>query len=351
MKVVLIISGNSFKSPYLSHYLEALNSLNISYDIISWNRLHVNEPGIIQFNCNASEEKGYIKRFYLYGKYLKFIKKRISEEKYEKIIVFTIALGILLYPILNTKYSKKYIFDIRDFSIMRIFMRRRFSSLIDRSFCTIISSKGYLTWLPEKKYVISHNCSSLIDYNPSIIDIDISVKRYTITTIGSIRDYNANRLLIKELGNDSRFTLKFIGSGPAENKLKRYVEINKIRNVTFYGLYNNVDQFKLIEDANFINIITKSDINSKSLITNRFYSSIIKGIPTLVNTNSYQGLIVKQYSLGCCIDLNNSISEQIFQYLSNFSVVDYNKGRKEYIKIIAQDMSTFYTKLKTFLES
>ena len=55
-----------------------------------------------------------------YLMYLKFIKKIINENNYNKLIVFGPQLGIFLYPFLLNKYKKKFIFDFRDLSIEQL---------------------------------------------------------------------------------------------------------------------------------------------------------------------------------------------------------------------------------------
>lgn len=353
MKVAIIVSGNYFKA-HIWFYTFLFDKLDIEYDIISWNRLNIYEPNVIQYNLKQGEGHGYFGRLYSYIRYRKFIINQLREVKYDKVFIFTIAIGVLLYPYLRKIYKKKYIFDIRDNSIITSILKTSFEKLINDSFFTVISSRGYLEWLPKaKKYYFAHNFPFSISREVKLIEekeyFNPLSPKQTIVTIGTLRDYKENLYLIQSLENSKGFRVKFVGSGPAEKPLIEYVKSNTIDNVEFYGYYTKEKELELINDATFLNGLTGNDINSKTLTTNRFYLSVMLGIPMIVYGDTYQGSLSREYSLGCNINRNKPLKEQILQYQKSFDRDKYNTGRKKFIEIVASDMKELESAIQGFL--
>jgi len=353
MKVALIVSGNYFKA-HIWFYTFLFDKLKIDYDIISWNRLNIEEPNVIQYNLNQGEGRGYIGRLLSYLKYRKFVINQLQDVKYDKVFIFTIALGVLMYSYLRKSFKKRYVFDIRDNSIVSTLFKTSFNRLIKDSFFTVISSRGYLKWLPQsEKYYYAHNFPFSISRNIRLINENacfnpISFEQ-TILTIGTLRDYNENKLLIQSFENIKGFSLKFAGSGPAEKPLIEYVSNNLIHNVEFYGLYKKEEEIELINGASLMNILTGDDINSRTLTTNRFYLSVIIGIPMIVYNDTYQGLLCQEYSLGCVVKRNRPLLEQIQYYQKSFDESKYNIGRKEFIEIVALDVKDLEKEIQAFI--
>lgn len=343
MKLAIILSGNTYRFPYLSYYINQLNKENINYKIICWNRQLINEGNAISFNLKQSENKGYLFRLMSYIKYKNFVITQLKQDQYDKIIVSTIAIGVLLYPFLKKKYKKKYIFDIRDYSLIINFCYPVFTKLINDSYCTVISSDGFKKWLPKNhNYYITHNFPfgitqkeiSCFKYDNKTNPIDDHI---VITTIGSLRDYSVNKKVIDALKNNERFYLNFIGVGPAFKPLKDYASKNNVLNINFYGYYEKKDELKLLSNSNFINNLTYDDLNSKTLITNRFYLSVVLGIPMIVKMNTNQAVLCNKFKLGCVLNTKYSMEKQVMDYVINFNEYEYNIGRDNFIKIVSKD--------------
>ncbi|MDA8769647.1 hypothetical protein N9M75_02195, partial [Schleiferiaceae bacterium] len=146
MKIAIIISGNAFKAPYISYYERIFKEQKIEYDLICWNRKLINERGTISFNVKQSEDKGLIYRFISYVRYRNFVVESLTRNNYEKVVVSTVAIGVLLYPYLLKNYKRNFVLDIRDFSVIIRFMPGYFRNLVDNSASTVISSGGYSAW-------------------------------------------------------------------------------------------------------------------------------------------------------------------------------------------------------------
>ena len=348
MKLALLISGNVLKAPYIQSYLNILDQSNVEYKVITWNRLVIEEQNTIPFNLKSGEGREYFNRLIGYLRYVHFVKKQLKNENYDKVIVFTIALGIFLLPFLNKRFSNKYIFDIRDRSIVGNVLKKKVAKLIEDSFFTVISSMGYLSWLPKsEKFVLSHNCAYPLDFHKSTINFPQN--KYLIVTIGTLRDYETNSQIIKVLGNHPNYNLKFVGSGPSLSAFRQIVSENGFTNIEFTGGYKKHEELAHLYGTHFINLLINLTINSKTCMGNRMYLSAITGIPLLVNSKTYQAEVVSQYNLGCIIDFDKPLINQIENYIKSFNIELFDKGRMEFLKIVGIETATFEFKLKLFL--
>lgn len=351
MKIGIVISGNSFKSPYLTYYINFLDKQKIEYDIICWNRRMIDESGNLSYNVSQNEVKGYFNRFYSYLGYKKFVIDCLDKNKYDRIIISTIAIAVLLYPYLKKYYRKKYLFDIRDYSLILKFTPFILKKIIDDSSATVISSAGFLHWLPKsKKYFITHNFPlELTNENSKPLfkeNFILQNKEFLeITTIGSLRDFEANKLMVDSFKNSNQFILNIIGTGPAYDPLKEYVIDNKISNVAFYGFYQKKDEGDLLKNSVFLNNFTNLDLNSRTLMTNRFYLSAVFKIPMIVREGTYQAELCKKYSLGCILNAERNFEYQLKTYMELFNRENFINGCDRFLNEVEIDLN----KLDLFL--
>lgn len=348
MRVALIISGNLFMAPYVRYYTEILEKCGIPYDIISWNRSGVEEADVQAFNLKSSETKNFFGKMIDYIRYHRFVKSKLVKGNYDKVVVFTIVITLMLLPFLRKRYRNNHVFDIRDFSVTLKYFRARLSAAIQNAALVVISSAGFKQWLPKDNiYVIRHNTNVFRPLD-TLVKIEEQTK-YKIITIGSLRDFKANRTLIEQLKNSPIFELEYRGSGPAGPLLKDFVTNNGITNVKFLGRYLKEDEAKYLQGASFINILTNEDVNSVTLMSNRFYLSVVYGIPMMVNENTEQARWARKYNLGVVIDGKFGIKEQIIRYLQAFDCQKYDAGRNTCLQIFQQDIEEFQAKFKAFL--
>jgi hypothetical protein len=345
-KIAIVLASNLYKAPYALHYIKLLEVEGLNYDIFTWNRSNVNEPDVIAFDYNVSDSDNYFKRFIQYLKYYHFLKKNLKE--YDKIVMFTIAPSILAYPIIR---KKNYIIDIRDYSITLKIFKLLFIRVLKKSCLIVTSSKGFLKWLPiSKNILISHNIPDHI-HNKFQIQHQAEKKQVVIKAIGSIRDFPIHIKLIKACANNVLFRLSFHGQGQSSGQLKEFAALNNIQNVSFTGLYEKSDEANLLKGANLVNNLTSEDINGKTLMTNRFYLSVIYGIPMLVTKDTFQASVCKEYSLGLILDLDDDICRQIIDYHSNFDLSKYNFGRMKFLELVKKENSDTLKAIASFFHA
>jgi hypothetical protein len=348
MRIALVLASNLYMSPYVCYYADILDRAGASYDIISWNRFGVDEPGVHAFDLRSRLDKNVVGKMADSFRYCRFVKSRLRQGTYDKLVVFTLQNALMLCPFLKKRYARNYIVDIRDYSVAQRFFGHRLPGTIQNAAMTVISSGGYKAWLPQAdNYVIRHNTSAFM---PLEMQAGIEGRTtYKILTIGAIGYYDANRAMIESLADDPMFELEFVGSGRDEQKLKDFVTSHKIRNVNFQGRYAKQDEPMFLKGAALISILIDESLNSITCMSNRFYLSVVYGIPMIVDDNTEQARWVRQYNLGVVIDKASGIKEQIVRYLQAFDREKFDAGRKASLKIVQQDVEEFEGRFKEFL--
>lgn len=348
MKVALILASNTKYAPHIFHYIKMLQRENIDYDIIIWNKDNILEENCISYNRVADLSKSRLNRLLSYFGYTKFVASILKKNNYNRVIVFTVFLGVLLAPYLRKNFKKKYYFDIRDFSPILNFFPGIINPIIKNSFSTAISSPGFLKWLPnESNLVISHN----YNFANNLIftrDTNRDKTKYIILTIGFLRDFETNKIVLNSFKNNILFLMKFVGTGIAYEPLINFASLNKVKNVEFTGAYDKKNELEFLTKTTLMNILLADDLNSSTLMTNRLYLAISNGIPVIVNKNSTQGEYVQKYNLGIVIENNDYLTSETIQYLENFDEDKFESGCHQFLSDIKTEQENFELNLKLF---
>ncbi len=353
-KVLFIMMSLPEDAPYISYYEHYFGLKNVSIDYIIWNRsgkIDKQYPNNYHvFNRISPIRRNPIGKMLDMHRFAKFAANVIKTNHYDGIVSFTIQTTLFIKKSLR-KFNGKYIIDIRDFSptLRNPLFRKQFHKLVKNSYATVVSSTGFEDFLPSGvNYVLSHNIhpTAFTDFSSDII---FRNKPYRILTIGQIRDFEANSIILKSLGNNQSFELIYAGKGYALDSLKNFVSEHKLTNILFTGAYKKVDELFIARSCEMINAFMPMNYNSALLLSNRLYLSAIVGKPIIVNENSEQSKYVKRYSLGICIDNIATIESQISLYIENFDFNKYNEGRTNFSNRINKDNETFSELINNFI--
>ena len=354
MKKVLLIGDSPLcDSPYIRSYLEVLEQNNIPYDLLFWNR-HLDNTELlpenyIPFSYYTDNNYPSWKRLYNIRKFARFANRWMCKKDYAFVVVFTIAHAIFMSRTLQKNFKNKYIFDIRDYSPLCnvVFFRGIVKRIIDNAAFTVISSAGFLRWLPKSgtRYVVAHNTTesmvnSYLDtgINRIMQPVETEVK---VLTIGQISYYDSQVCFVNHLANREVVSLSFVGAGPASEPLKKYVQESGIRNVSFSGRYEKKDEVSIAEPFHMINIWLKHSLNADTCMANRFYLAAQLRKPMIVTKGSHQGVLCEKYGLGVVIDEHDDFVEKIIKWWQSFDAEIYENGCKAFLKSVKNDLKAF----------
>ena len=354
-KCALIIGSLPSYAPFLLPYIEKLQNLGVQYDIICWNRLGHSytetESNIIMYKQKTANEHSSLVRLKELFSFIRFCKKQISKNGYERLFVFTLSTGLLLQPYLSKYYRNKYIFDIRDYSpLLRIpFAHNVLAKLLKNSYGNVISSNGFKHWLPlEYKYIVAHNTNNRELFDQTLFK-PIN-EPYIVLTIGALRDFEANKQVILSLKNDSRFQLIFAGDGIAYKPLLDFVNTQKINNVSFTGRYLKDEELDIVKKCDFINVFLPLDKLSCHLMTNRFYLAVNNRKPMIINEGCFQAEIARKYNLGVIIKDRQNLKSELLDYMKEFNQKNFEEGCLDFTSFVLKEQGVFESLIEDFIK-
>jgi hypothetical protein len=347
MKLALICPSNKLYMPYVSNYEKILNANKVNYEIINWDRFHIEDANnsLKYRDLKTQHQRNYLD----YYKYKKFIVERLNSTNYDKIIVFGIQLSYFLKSILIKEYKDKYILDIRDHNkIIKFFNIKR---LIDNSMYTVISSPGYKEWLPSSdKYLINHNTQ--LDNLDDLKDISSKLedKKISVAYIGALRDFAINIDLINSLKNNMEIELCFHGEGDINEDIDIYLKDNEINNVFLTGRYKKEDEESLYNRSDLINVlIPNSNVNNKTLLPNRLYNAAIHGKPVIAFKGTYLADIIEEYKLGLILDSFINMDIKVNKFIKEFDRKKFQNNRYRFLQKVIIENEQFKNKLNDFI--
>ena len=278
------------------------------------------------------------------------MKSILNKNNYDNVIIFTLPLLFFFSRYLVKHFKGKYIIDIRDYSSVYSIglCKRCIDKALKSSFANCVSSEGFTTWLPiDNEYILSHNVGKdLLNF----VRYDSVEFKYPIRilTIGLIRDADSNGEIMMNLANNPSYELAFVGDGIAMPLLKKQAKENNVANVSFHGRYKKEDEPFIVKEYAFINNYMPNNVLSNSLLSNRFYLSVLYGMPMIVREGSVQASLVCQYKLGIVVSPNDDIKTKIQEYCDSFDPDFFNNGRKLFLKKVQLDIAKFENILSKF---
>jgi hypothetical protein len=335
--------------PYVSNYEKILKENEVDYEIINWDRFHIEEADSI-FKYRDSKI-GHQRNFLDYYKFKNFIVKRLKAAMYDKVIVFGIQLTYFLRRILVENYKNNYVIDFRDYNIIINFFNIK--RVINNSKFTVISSPGYREWLPSSdRYTVNHNTQINCLEALKEINSNFGSEKITISCIGAIRDYAINISLIDCLKNHKDIKLCFHGEGIINKDIDKYIEDNGIKNVFLTGRYDAADEKNLYCKSDFINVLRPKDgINNKTALPNRLYNAALYGKPLIAFEGTYLAEQIKKHKLGLVLDSFDSVEVKIENYLTKFDVAKYEQDRISFFEEVVRDNGKFTLNVERFIKS
>jgi hypothetical protein len=351
-----IIGFNDLRyMPYMEAYINLLKRNAISFDYIIWDREYDGIPTVSrnEYKIRIKVGESKVNKLFKFLRWRRFVKEILQNNHYDKIIVLTTIPAVLLNHYLITKYSNKYLLDIRDYTYEGIPAYKKIvNKLVRYSSLTTISSEGFSQWLYRNdKIQIIHNLPQNIKISE---DVDVLNKDYiTIGYLGSVGYYRQNRKIVDGLKDDPRYRILFKGSFTNEYNIKDYCKNNNINNVYFGDKYFNYEKAELYKFIDLINSIygSESPLVTTS-VPNKLYDCIIYKKPILVSSGTYLAKIVEEFNLGISIDVEKeNIKQRIFDYITTFDSNIFIKGCSDYLNIILKQQQETNDKIKKFISS
>lgn len=343
--IALICPSNRLFMPYVESYIRTLDKLGMEYTLINWDRMDIEEDNEFTFGDNKTKhQRGAIDYF----RFRRFVIKKLKQGSYKKVILFGVQLACFLGRYIQKNYYGRFVLDIRDYNrVLKIYDLRE---MIENSQFTVISSPGFMRWLPpSEKYIINHNIDSSYGFlqNPTPCAFNNGILK--LSTIGSLKDLQPNITLIDELADNENIRLYYHGEGIINNALIEHIQSRGINNVIVTGKYEREEERELYEKSDVVSDIRfATGINNLTLLSNRLYKAIACGKPVLALDGTYSAEMIKKYDLGLVVDQIEGVGESLEDYLLHFDQERFSEARSRFFRKVLRDNRYFVFRLSTF---
>lgn len=350
----VICFNNLRYSQFLYKYTFILDQQDIAYEVLFWNRDGENNEvpsNWIYYNETINTFSPFYKKIFKFINYVSFLKKKIKEKKYEKLIILTTQSAIPLFPLLIFKYANRYIFDYRDITFERFFFYKLMvKKIVKKSFCTMISSDGFKQILGDYTNVITiHNTRNFKQVERNLV----RCRKLPIKVVywGMVRQLEFNYHLCDLFEKDNRFELVYHGAG-FHKELVDYCKKNNYYRISISGAYTLDEVNDFVQSTDIILNAYANDAKQTLAITVKFYDSISFKVPMIVTSKSHMADLVSAQKLGFIVDWNDDkCLDKLYSDIISFDWTSYFKNVVDVAKDVQGDDAMFKMRVLDFLQS
>ena len=356
MKLLIVDTVSNDRAPYLKYYEKACKDNYIDHDFFLWDRY--NDGGLEKNgNCFLYHKicpygEGKIRKLFPMFLYRKKLLETIQNNKYTHLILINTLASVMISDYILDHYNKRYIMDIRDYTYERfIYYGNLVNKLIDESYFTTISSKGFYRFLDKKNnIIINHNISN---ENKQKRSPTLHQRKNVIGFVGSVRYEKENLELIKALKNNSDYELLYCGrvvnGCSIEEKAKRL----GVKNIIFTGTFRNSEKYNIYNNIDIINsLYGNSTLEVTTAVPNRYYDALLFKKPIIASKGTYLGELVQEKQLGIVVDIfHDDVVGMLNEYIEKFdSSVFLDCCNKELDQIL-KEQRYYYLHIVEFLKN
>lgn len=326
-----------------------INTLAKSFQVkvIAWDRKSIYNKKLDNYYVYSSNE-GYgkkIKKLLGMIKYYIFVKKIILKEKFDIIVVSQWDMLLLVYFL--KKKNVKLIYDNIDMpsNANRLigYILKKIEILCLKKVDMMIYASRFFkenySFFKGKTYILE-NLPMLKNYQNLPKQLDSYY--INIGFVGTIRYFDTLKNLLNMTKSNKYIKVSIWGDGPDLDKVKKYIDNNKLVNVSLFGKYDYKDIEKIYTKLDYIwAAYPNKDENVKYAISNKFFESLLYVTPGIFSDNTKLGELVQKNQLGITID-----PYQEFKVgLTNIAIGNFNSKKSKYLDNILKyrnDNSLFW---------
>lgn len=343
--IIGLVSCHSIRyMPYLSLYKKLILQTGNDYVIINEHELESDlEDKHITFTFDG---KGILSRFTRYFKWRRFVIDNLKKYNVSKIVFLTPWAPIKLVDKCIFDWNKKYILDIRDYSNENSrWFKKCEEIIIKHSILTVISSKGFLKWLPKNNiYTVAHNMPP--HYSAYKECKSFTKSEINIAYIGLVGYYPQNCSLVDSTYG-TRFKMTFSGAINSSCPIEKYCQDHSYYHVSFTGVFNNSEKASLYQDCDLINAVygNNSEVVRHAL-PNKLYDALIYKIPIMAHSGTYLGDIIEEYGVGLAIDVTQpGFLSKLDLYVNSFDRIQFVKNCDRLLCIFEKEQAVTENKI------
>lgn len=344
MKIALVAFNNIKFCPYINPYKKFFNENGVDCDLIYFDRENIEHEREQGMAIDWDKKKNKLFNF-LY--FVKQVKKILKTTTYDFVVVLTTLPGVLLTNFLSKKYKNKYLIDVRDYTYEKYFFYRHYEKkLFKNAKDRVISSPGFVNFLPKNKYVICHNT----DHNilNSKFKFNISKGKIIIGYVGTVAYVEKCKKMIDLVSADDRFEFHFYGNVRDKSLLEYANDINCER-IKFFGAYDPKDKEEIVKKVDVLfNMYGNESLLVKYALSNKLYDSFYYKKPLITSPNTEMSRLSENFS--CDVDMVEENLDKVFTW---YNSIDESRAQKtiiEFAKQVDKDRIDFIKTLESIIQ-
>lgn len=348
-----VLMGNLYLFPYMDRYLEHVDSN--AFDIVYWNRDGIDEEVVgarqsFRFNTLLGLNASKWAKVWGYRSFRKFAQAILQENDYDGVILLQTAAGILLQRVLRRKYAKRYVLDIRDYTMERnklFYLIEK--SVVNASAFTAISSEGYKEFLPPFDYVVTNNYRLLDgEIVAKIRNREKSPRRLVIAFIGFVRYQEQHKRLLMLFKNDARFELRFFGK--EGEKLVPFCRENQIDNVRIEGQFPSARTATYYDGVDIVNNLYGSNTPALDYaLSNKLYIAAQLLMPILVCQGTYMEKVAVGSGFGYALDFRDPRAcDKLYDYYQHIDWSSFSRNCDAFLEKVDVQNRSFVEAVERF---
>ena len=356
MNVGIIMFQNMRYAPFLKLYERILDQEKASYEIIYFDR----DVGLQE----VKDEKHIPIKWYGKGtlaapKYEKlvnfftyrlFLLKLLKNKQYTHLIILTTFPAVLISGYLKKHYAQRYIVDIRDYTQEHnaVYFSMEQTAIKNSAF-SIISSAGFINFLPKFDYIRCHNISENAESSRRVTLCKALGRRIVISYIGTISYEKQCLELISLVNNDDRFEFHFYGNEANGNVISSYVMQLGNERIKMMGAFTPDQKAQIYTNSDLVfNCYGNENMLVRYAISNKYYDGALYGKPLLVSPQTAMaeesGVFAYELDLGRITDLNG-----LYQWYQNLDTEAFEEYARSLIKRSVEENLSMQNNIVRFL--
>ena len=341
-------------APFLKLYEKLLQSLdNVSYDVIYFDRDSSLEEikdehhiGIKWTGRGTLSAPGYerIINFLLYSVKAKRV---LRQKKYDFLIILTTFPAILLKGYLSKTYKQRYIVDIRDYTHEGFapYFRRE-TEVLKNASIRVISSPGFVNFLPKGDYIVCHNLDAGMNKQERLPFIKNKDKPIVISYIGTISYKKLCMRLIKLVENDARFEFHFYGNEADGTEICDYISETNCSRIKSFGPFLPNQKKSIYRSSDLVfNCYGNDSTLVKYAISNKYYDGALYRRPLLVSPNTSMAELSGKYAFAIDLETTHDL-EPLFDWYFAIDKEQYEDFTDEVINASLAENQIFIERIK-----
>lgn len=351
MKISIIAFNDMIKCPYIKPYVEICKANDLDYEIIFFNRsgdvFDQSNQKIKPISWNPNHHK--LGNFYHFAK---DVIKYLTRNPSDFIIVLTTIPAVMLSNFLVKNYKGKYLVDIRDYTHedkLPFYMLEK--KVVRNSAMNVISSPGFVNFLPKAKYYLCHNVNEAYRKASNRVFVPQKEGPITIGYVGTIAYANNCIKLMQLVEKDTRFQFHLYGGTNGNDMVPQYYAEHSCDRIKMFGPYKPDEKESILKR---VDILFNAYGNGRKILeyalSNKLYDSFYMQIPLLTSSETSMSEEAGCYSYD--LDLNSADTlDGLYEWYHQINGEEFSRYAKGYLENVFAEQDDFYTELKRIILS